>query len=60
MLVNESCYVVGSFNESCFRMEILDLKMRLSILYLYSFCLEYGPSFIACESEFLDYTVSKQ
>ena len=60
MLVNELCHVAGSFNDSCFRMQILDLKLRLSMLYLYSFCLASGRSFIACKSEILDYTVSKK
>ena len=60
MLVNESCHVVGSFNESCFHMQILDLKLRLSMLYLCLFCLAYGSSSVVCESGYLDYTVSKQ
>ena len=59
MLVNELCHVAGSFNESCFRMQFIDMKLRQSMLYLNSFCLAYGSSFIACKSGYLDYTVSK-
>ena len=60
MLVNELCHVAGSFNESYIHMQFLDMKLRLSMLYLYSFCLAPGPSFIACKYGYLDYTVSKQ
>ena len=59
MLVNELCHVAGRFDESCFRMQFLDLKLRLSMLYLCLFCLAYGPSSVVCESGYLDYTVSK-
>ena len=59
MLVNELCHIAGSFNESCFRMQFLDMKLRLSTLYLYSFCLASGPSFIACKSGYLYFTLSK-
>ena len=37
MLVNELCHVAGSFNESYLHMQFLDMKLRQSMLYLYSF-----------------------